>query len=90
MLLAPTTNLISSGINFSSLLTQAEVKNSTGNVTGHQLDEKDTVFFPIAALTNYYKFSGLKQHRLSYNSGAWESKMGVAGPRSRCLEGCAL
>lgn len=41
---APLTNPISIGVNYSSLLRHAGVKNSTGTVIDHQLDEKDTVF----------------------------------------------
>lgn len=44
MLPASLTNTINISVNISSLLTQAGIKNSTGKVTDHQLDEKDTVF----------------------------------------------
>ena len=48
-------------------------------------------WFPMAAITNYHKSSGLKQHKLlSYSSGDQKSGMGLTELRSRCWQGMFL
>ena len=46
--------------------------------------------FPMAAVTNYDKFGGLKQHRsiLSHSFGGQTYEMGLTGLKSRCQQGC--
>jgi hypothetical protein len=40
---------------------------------------------PIAAVTNYYKFSGLKQHLFSYNTGGVRSLSESSGAKIKLL-----
>lgn len=48
-----------------------------------------TYQFPTAAVSNYYKFPGLKQHTLSsYSSGDQKSEMILTGLNSKCWQDC--
>lgn len=46
-------------------------------------------WFPIAAVTNDHKRSGIKTTQLlCYSSGSWKSKVSLSGLKSSCRQGC--